>query len=120
MWLGTLFRNLLVALSGADKQNVNSLHNCLSARFLRTSFVEAVFISTLFGAPLRATLRFLTSPHHTYITPRIVKCQKTRKHPSKSASRNSIILLKLEVSGAGEGQKDRGATHAVIAFCDNP
>ena len=104
-WRGTLFRNLLVALSGADKQNVNSLHNCLSAPFLRTSFVEAVLISILFGAPLRATWRFLMSPHHAYITPRIVKYQKTRKHPSKSDSRNSIIPFKFVVSGEGRGHK---------------
>ena len=103
VWLGTLFRNLLVALSGADKQNVNSLHNCLSAPFSRTSFVEAVFISTLFGAPLRATWSFLTSPYTAYTTPWIVKCQKTLKHPTKSDSRNSIILFQFVVSGTGRG-----------------
>ena len=97
---GTLFGVLLVILSGSDKQNVNSLHNCLSAPFLRVSFVEAVFMSTLFIDPLRITWRFSTSPPTAYTAGRIVKCQKTQKLPAKSTSRTSIILPKGVVSGA--------------------
>ena len=67
---------LLVVLSGADKQNVTSLHNCLNAPFLRVSFVEACLISNLFIAPLRTTGGFRTSPQATYTVPGIAQMSK--------------------------------------------
>ena len=48
------------------------------------------------------------SPYTAYTTPRIVKCQKTLKHPTKSDSRNSIILFQFVVSGTGRGHKKQG------------
>ena len=104
------FEVLLVILSGSDKQNVNSLHNCLNALFLRVSFVEAVFMSTLFIDPLRITWRFSTSSHSAYTDTRIVKCQKTQKLPAKSTSRNSIILPKCVASGVVNRAQKRDAT----------
>ena len=58
------------------------------------------------SAPLRTTRELLKRVlQHIYTGAWIVKCQKTRKHPSKSASRNSIILSKFVVSGGVEDTK---------------